>query len=131
MNSVKPIIFLAFADQSGDETHFLRNLAEETRRLRETLDAAKLNQLCEVVIRTDVTVDEILDVFQDQRYQHRIAIFHFGGHANGYQLLLETAAGKSAAADAGGLAAFLSQQRGLEFGLSQWLLHSAASTGLT
>ena len=43
-----------------------------------------------------------------------MAIFHFGGHANGYQLLLESAAGKPAAADAGGLAAFLAQQRGLQ-----------------
>ena len=57
-------------------------------------------------------------MFQDARYRNRIAIFHFGGHANGYRLLLETAAGKPAAADAGGLARFLAQQRGCNWSSS-------------
>ena len=44
----------------------------------------------------------------------RIAVLHYGGHANRYQLLLESAAGHAVAPDAGGLAAFLAQQRGLQ-----------------
>ena len=55
----------------------------------------------------------MLDTLQDGRYRDRVAIFHFGGHADGYRLLLESAAGRIAAADAAGLAAFLGRQRGL------------------
>ena len=63
-------------------------------------------------MRTNATLDEILEVFRD--YRNRIAVFHYGGHANGYELLLESATGYAAVAGAGGLATFLSQQTGLQ-----------------
>src|SRR5687767_2436316 len=110
--SQKLVIFLAFANGRDDSVGYLRNLPEEARRLREILEHAQENGLCELVLRQNTTLEEILDVFQDSEYRNHIALFHFGGHANGYQLLLETAAGRSAAADAGGLAAFLGQQTG-------------------
>lgn len=106
----KPIIFLAFANNRADPAHFLDKLAEEERRLRETL--GKAAELCDVVSEETATADEILALFQQHR--DRIAIFHFAGHANSYQLLLETADGQPAAANAGGFAAFLGQQTGLE-----------------
>ncbi len=111
--TAKPVIFLATANDRDDPARYLRNLAEESRRIREALTAVEQRGHCELVLRPNATAGEILDVFQDARYRNRVAIFHFGGHANSYQLLLETAAGKPAAADAGGLARFLAQQRGL------------------
>ncbi|MDX1522572.1 MAG: AAA family ATPase, partial [Anaerolineae bacterium] len=108
-----PIIFLAFANEQVGSSGYLRQLREEARRLRETLDQAAKNGLCEVIERPNATLKEILDVFQDARYRNRIAIFHYGGHANGYSLLLESEDG-TAAADAGGLATFLGQQTGLQ-----------------
>ena len=110
----KPIIFLAFANDRDDRARYLRNLPEEARQVREALGAAEQRGHCELILRQNATVGDILDVFQDARYRDRIAIFHFGGHADGYRLLLETAEGKPAAADAGGLARFLAQQRGLQ-----------------
>ncbi|MFZ2419899.1 MAG: CHAT domain-containing protein, partial [Anaerolineae bacterium] len=108
--TTKPVIFLAFANNRADPAHFLDKLAEEERRLRETL--GKAAELCDVVYDETATADEILALFQ--RHRDRIAIFHFAGHANSYQLLLETADGQPAAANAGGFAAFLGQQTGLE-----------------
>ena len=70
------------------------------------------------MVQQNVTVDVILDVFQDARYRNRIAIFHFGGHADGYRLLLEAADGKPAAADAGGLATFLASNAGCSWSSS-------------
>jgi len=134
----KPVIFLAFANDREGKTGYLRNLPEEARQLYAVLDAAAQAGLCEVVMQQNVTVDSVLDTFQDARYRDRIAIFHYGGHAESYELLLETADGKRAAADAGGLAAFLSRQRGLQLvflnGCStqpqvQGLLDSAAGAG--
>lgn len=110
----KPVIFLAFANDRDDTIGYLRNLPDEARRLRGVLEAAERAGLCEVIVRTNSTAGDIFKVFQDPKYRNRIAILHYGGHANGYQLLLESAAGQSAAADAGGLAKFLGQQQGLQ-----------------
>ena len=110
----KPVIFLAFANDRDDEVGgYLRNLSDEARRLSDLLKPAERDGLCEVVVKQNSTAGDIFNVFLDPRYRNRIAVFHYGGHANGYQLLLESAAGESAAADAGGLAKFLGQQRGL------------------
>jgi hypothetical protein len=110
----KPILLMAFANDRDDRTSYLRNLAEEARQLERVLGAAEQRGHCQVVVKQNVTVDVILDAFQDARYRDRIALFHFGGHADGYRLLVETADGKPAAADAGGLSKFLAQQRGLQ-----------------
>ena len=91
-----PVVFLAFANDRDDTVGYLRNLPEETRRLRDVLEPAERAGLCEVVVRSNCTAADIFKVFQDSKYRHRIAIFHYGGHANGYQLLLESADGKTA-----------------------------------
>lgn len=109
-----PILVLAFANDRDDPARNLRNLAEEARQAQAALAAAEQRGHCALVLRQNATAADILDVFQDARYRDRIAIFHFGGHADGYRLLLETAAGAPAAANAGGLARFLAQQRGLQ-----------------
>lgn len=107
--TLKPVIFLAFANPRAD----LRNLAKEERDVFAILDRAAQNGLCEVVRHQNVTLDIVLDVFQDPRYRNRIAVFHYGGHAESNELLLESDEGKSAVINAGGLTTFLSEQRGL------------------
>jgi hypothetical protein len=109
-----PFLFLAFANDRADQAHYLRNLAEEARQVQKTLAAAEQRGHCQLVLRQNATAGDILDLFQDARFRDRIALFHFGGHADGYRLLLETAAGQPVAAHAGGLARFLAQQRGLQ-----------------
>ncbi len=111
----KPVIFLAFANDRVDNAAYLRNLPKELRGIREELEKAKSKNLCEVVERSNASIEDILDVFQDDTYKNRIAIFHYGGHASGYQLLLESLAGGHAPAHREGLAAFLARQEGLKF----------------
>lgn len=110
----RPIIFLAFANNRDDRARYLRNLAEEARCLREALAPAERAGLCQVIVRQNATVEEIFDLFQDAQYRNRIALFHYGGHANSYRLLFEDAAGHPAPAEAAGLAAFLGHQTGLQ-----------------
>lgn len=98
----KLVIFLAFANDRDNTLRYLRNLPDEARRLREVLEAAEKADLCEVVVRTNCTAEDIFKVFQDPQYRKRITIFHYGGHANGYQLLLESASGQAVAANAVG-----------------------------
>ena len=107
-------VFLAFANDRADRARYLRNLPEEQRQVRAALEEAVEAGLCEIVERSNATIDEVLDVFQDPDHRDRIAVFHFGGHAGDAALLLESSGGEATAAHAGGLARFLGAQRGLE-----------------
>lgn len=110
--NTKPVIFLAFANEQDDRTHYLRTLPEEGRRLRRALEQAQAAGICQLEVRTNATLSDIRDVFRN--HDNRIAIFHFGGHADSYRLLFEAAGGKSAVIDAAGFAEFLAHQAGLQ-----------------
>jgi WD40 repeat protein len=110
----KPIIFFAFANDKVDEAAYLRNLSAEMHGVRKALGEAVRNGLCEVIERTSATISDIIDVFQDPVYGSRIAIFHYGGHADEFRLLLESEIGGNAAAHKEGLVPFLSKQLGLK-----------------
>lgn len=89
----RPVIILAFANDRDNTIGYLRNLPVEAGRLREVLEPAERAGLCEVVLLQNCTAADIFKVFQDPRYRNRVGIFHYGGHANGYELLLESASG--------------------------------------
>ncbi len=111
----KPVIFLAFANEKVDNALFLRKLSLETSGIRHALSEAERSGLCELVIRTSATVADILDVFQDPLMGNRISIFHYGGHANGFSLLLESEDGKSnMATNKEGLVPYLARQENLK-----------------
>jgi WD40 repeat protein len=110
----RSVIFLAFANDRGDGGRYLRNLPEELRRVREELEKPKPERVCEVVVRSNITTAELLDVFRDPRYRGRIAVFHFGGHASGGRLVTERPEGRPDLTHAEGLADFLGHQQGLQ-----------------
>ena len=114
MNEVnaKPVIFLAFAQDREHKVGYLRNLPTELDGIRKALQKARQADLCEVVERANTTIDNIIDVFQE--YQDRVAIFHYGGHAGSYELLLESASGTHQLAHSEGLVSFLVKQKGLQ-----------------
>ena len=114
MSPTPIVVFFAFANDRVERARYLRNLPEEQRRVRDAMATAEEAGLCGIVERANATMDEVLDVFQDSRYRDRVAVFHFGGHAGGAALLLESATGVATVAHAGGLARFLGHQRGLE-----------------
>jgi len=105
----KPVIFLAFAN---DREGFLHNLGVEQRKISDALDKASAAGLCEVVQKSSVTVKTIFNVFQ--QYRNRIAIFHYGGHADDYTLLLESEEGDRSVAHSEGLVSALARQNGLQ-----------------
>ena len=108
----KPILFLAFANDRQDDARYLRNLPQELASIRERLEKAEAAGLCELIVRTNTTVSELIDVFQAHR--GCINVFHFGGHAGGFELLMESAEGHPELAHAEGLAEFLGHQQGLQ-----------------
>ena len=96
-----PVIVLAFANEQ--EGHrYLRDLPEELRQLQAILEAAEGKGLCNLVVRPNARLDQILETFTEHR--DRVAIFHYGGHAGGDRLFLETTGTEGAVAHAEGLA---------------------------
>ncbi len=116
MHSKPPVIFLAFANDKQTADGYLRNLTRERTALRTALDIAinRDRPICEVVVESDLTIDRLFDIFQNDRYRDRIAVFHYGGHSESYKLLLEDAQGGRSAADSAGLVPFLSSQKSLQ-----------------
>lgn len=115
MTNQLPVIFLAFANDKEDNARYLRNLPLELEGIRKALQPAVQAGLCQLVERANLTIDQLIDVFQI--YKDRIAIFHYGGHADGYQLLLErvqAAGGENQVAHGAGLVSFFARQRGLQ-----------------
>lgn len=104
-----PVIFLAFANDHQD---YLYKLTEEQNAVRNALSQMKKEGLCEVVYETDTDLEKIWRTFNE--YQDRIAIFHYGGHAEDYSLLLQRADGQQQLVDGEGLVSFLSRQKGLQ-----------------
>ncbi|MCI4670571.1 MAG: protein kinase, partial [Bacteroidia bacterium] len=108
-----PVIFLAFANERT-ESGFLRGLTMELKRILKTLEPAIQKGRCFVKVLPAATQKEIMEVFQDEWYQNRIWIFHYGGHATEDQLWLEGDEGGNQAFFSKGLARFLGAQKGLK-----------------
>lgn len=110
----KPVILLAFANESPDQGRHLRLLSDELNALKRIYEQAEDDGLCELEILPNATLDNLIAAFQRPRYRDRIAVFHYGGHADSYELLLEEAAGATRAAYGEGLVPFLAGQKGLK-----------------
>lgn len=110
----KPVILLAFANETPDDRKYLRNLRFELNQLRQILKIAEDKGLCSLEILTNTTVDNLFDAFLDPKYWDRIAILHFAGHASSFELLLEESKGSTKSAHSDGLVPFLTMQKSLQ-----------------
>ncbi len=84
----KPVILVAFAEYSRQGDSFLRELGREQLGIKNALDEATEKGLCEYEIIPDADVHEIMKAVE--KYGDRLVAFHFAGHANGYQLMIES-----------------------------------------
>ncbi|MCB0598738.1 MAG: AAA family ATPase [Lewinellaceae bacterium] len=99
----KPVIVLAFANEREKGNRYLRNLPRELNALKTVLERAETAGLCDLEILPNTTLALLADTLRKPQYQGRIAIFHYSGHANSLDLLLEQDSGASASAHAAGL----------------------------
>ncbi len=108
-----PVIFIAFANNKRWRSRYLKNITKEKNAIEKAL--AKVNgTICELHIETDVSIGKIWEIFQSKKFRDRICIFHFGGHADGFQLMLETWDGEPKVALGEGLISFLANQKNLK-----------------
>jgi hypothetical protein len=102
----QPIALLAFANDQ------LPELVAERKGIQEALRAARERGSIELECEPNAGVADIFTLFG--RHAGRIAVFHYGGHANGQSLQLQSASGSAEVAHGDGLAAFLGRQAGLK-----------------
>ena len=107
-----PILFLAYANDRVNPENYLRDLVEEIRIIRQTLEA-KVVPPYRVVIRPNATLDDILEVFD--QYEGQVRIFHYTGHADSLNLMLENSSGEIEKAGLRGFTRLLASQHGLKF----------------
>ncbi|PHN00896.1 CHAT domain-containing protein [Flavilitoribacter nigricans] len=105
----KPIIFLAFAN---DRDAYLSMINRERKNVYRTLRRHSDEGIIQLEAEASTTLEDIFDFFT--RYDNQAVIFHYGGHASGSHLQLETASAGNHAAGAGGLAQLLGMQENLQ-----------------
>ncbi len=115
MKNELPVILLAFAnDPQNAAGGYLRQLPLEINGLKAIFDRAQDAGLCEVEILTNTTIEQLIGAFQKPKYRGRIAVFHYSGHANSFDLLLENEKNRPQRAHSEGLLPFLAAQPGLQ-----------------
>lgn len=103
----KPIIFLAFAN---DRDNYLSMITRERKNIRRALRRHHDEGLIQVEAEASSSLEDVFDMFTN--YDNQIAIFHYGGHAGGTHLQLESEDGAQEAY-AGGMAKILGAQESL------------------
>ena len=98
MPKTPPIALVLF---SNDLDSFLPSVERERKTIEEALEAYNDTNRLKVIARSSVSIDEIFRLFN--RYQGRISIFHFAGHAGGKGLQLNKDFSGNETGHAGGL----------------------------
>jgi hypothetical protein len=108
-----PVIFLSVANERSEDG-FLRQLTTELKDIMWTFESAVRRQRVQLKVVPAVEQEEIAAVFQDEWYEDRVWVFHYGGHADEEGLWLENGAGGNQAFFSMGLSRFLGAQQGLK-----------------
>lgn len=106
--SSTPVVLLAFAN---DQDAYLQMIVRERKAIAKALQEYDDRRYIKVVKEENTSVKDVFDLCT--RYADRVAVFHYGGHADGTQLQLE-AGGRAEMAHAAGLAQLLGQQQSLQ-----------------
>ena len=114
MTATKPVILLAFANEPVDSINYLRKLSVERHAVHTALENAKAAGLCDFELLYDATLDDILAAFRNPSLHGRIAVFHYGGHADSYELLFQSDSGNLERIDGRGFAAILAEQPSMQ-----------------
>lgn len=107
-----PHLLFAFANDLEQGHRYLRELSRERQGLEAALKLAEQMGLCRRKYLYDATPASIMDAFQ--QHAGEVAIFHYGGHAGSFDLLLQNEEGGNEAVGGEGLVSFLGRQQGLQ-----------------
>ncbi|MGH1335846.1 MAG: CHAT domain-containing protein [Aureispira sp.] len=100
----RPVLLLTFANQ---QDAYLEHLKEESDKLNYILSTLHDKEAIEIYKQDRATTENVIDMLD--RFNERIALFHYGGHADGNSLRLEGGDG-----NATGLAEMLGRLKNLK-----------------
>lgn len=103
-----PVVYLAFSNNRDDYLPLVNRERKSLTRILHDKDEAGV---VKVITEASATLEDIFEYFN--RYRNRVVIFHYGGHASGRTLELETPDGSGRSAGAAGLAALLGKEEEL------------------
>jgi hypothetical protein len=106
---MKPVIVLAF---SNDKDDYLPTINKERENISTALQKHQYRAYFQVHQEKSTSLEDLFKLLNE--YRDRIVIFHYGGHAGGTHLQLESDAGEPQTAHAVGLAQLLGQQKQLQ-----------------
>jgi hypothetical protein len=106
-----PVFLFAYANDRSGGRRFLRNLAEERRRIKQTLQGAGDQGRCKIIECAGATLSEVLD--ECQRHTRSLSVLHFAGHADPASLFFETPEGHLRTVNAFAFTEFLGSIKGL------------------
>jgi hypothetical protein len=121
MPQAPPIALVLF---SNDLDSFLPSVERERKLIEEALETYNDTNRLKVIARSSVSTEEIFRLFN--RYQGRIALFHFAGHAGGEGLQLNQDFSDTTIGQAAGLADLF--RREVEDGILQLVFLNGCST---
>ena len=104
-----PVILLTFANNQGA---FLENLVQERKGICDALQSFDDSRYIRLQVEPNAELEDLFELFD--RFPDQVAIFHYGGHADGNALQLESPGGGNAVAHAGGLAQLLGLSKALK-----------------
>jgi hypothetical protein len=121
VSKTAPVALILF---SNDLDNFLPNVEQERKLIEEALENYSDTNRLKVIARSSVSIEEIFRLFN--RYQGRISLFHFAGHAGGEGLQLNKDFSGNETGHAGGLADLF--RREVEAGILQLVFLNGCST---
>jgi hypothetical protein len=121
VSKTAPVALILF---SNDLDNFLPNVEQERKLIEEALENYSDTNRLKVIARSSVSIEEIFRLFN--RYQGRISLFHFAGHAGGEGLQLNKDFSGNQTGHAGGLADLF--RREVEAGILQLVFLNGCST---
>lgn len=80
----RPVLLLTFANQ---QDAYLEHLKEESNKLNYILSTLHDKGAIEIYKEDRATTENVIDMLE--RFNERVALFHYGGHADGSSLRLE------------------------------------------
>jgi len=108
---LKPIVYAAFANDLVDPARGLKGLLEEQGQIQSALQSLTSEDgPWQLVCDTGCTADSLVRAFSGQQ----VAVFHYAGHANPEEILLQSEGGGNHAGSAVKLEDFLAQQKNLK-----------------
>ncbi|MEO8634895.1 MAG: CHAT domain-containing protein [Gemmatimonadales bacterium] len=99
-----PVVFLAFANDADAHLDLLKN---ESKNVFAALRELDRQEFVKVHREESAGIDDLFDALSG--FKDQVAVFHYGGHADGMTLRLE-----GGAAHAGGIAGLLGEQTNLK-----------------